>query len=139
MSAPSGETAHLLSVFERLEDEDVKIAFFELLHRLYTETGLTFRFLSRGKFSAIHLLFDPEGTSYGDAEFAFKGAKDHMRWWFRPPCCERGLLRPEEIRERLSSAIEREDGHWITDVRNCRDVEAVIGCVKLAGLRYSKT
>jgi hypothetical protein len=138
VNEPYRDTAHLLRVFERLETADLKLAFFELLHRLYCDHWLTFRFLSRGKFSAAHLLFDPDGKPYGDAEFAFKGAKDHMRWWFRPPCFARGLLQPEEIAERLPFVQDRHDEHLITDIRNCHDVDAVMKCVNLARSRHVK-
>ena len=138
MTVPERETAHLLRIFEMLQCEEVKVSFFELLHRLYSEERLTFRFLPRGNFSAVHLLFDPQGTPYGDAEFAFKGSKDHMRWWFRPPCFESGLLRLEEIRERLQFTSERQDGHVVTDIRNSDDVDSVMDCVKLAHGRLLK-
>ncbi len=126
------QTAHLLRIFERLQTEDVRRAFFELLHRIYADHALTVMCLSRGHFSAVHLLFDASGRPYADAEFAFKGAKDHMRWWFRPPCFEKGLLDPTEILGRLPCVIDRGDGHLVTDIRTYDDVDSVIGCVSLA-------
>lgn len=137
MTTPDRDTGHLLKIFERLHTDDVKRAFFELLHRLYSEQGLTFRFLLRGNFSAVHLLFDPDGKPYGDAEFAFKGAKEHLRWWFRPPCFARALLRHEEVIERLPSIQFRQDGHLIADIRNSDDVDPVIACVSIARDRNS--
>lgn len=126
------ETAHFLRIFERLQTEDVKLAFFDLLHRIHADQALTVMCLSRGNFSAVHLLFDPDGRPYGDAEFAFKGAKDRMRWWFRPPCFGKGLLVPTEIHARLPCVIDRGDGHLVTDIRTYDDVDSVIGCVSLA-------
>jgi len=47
--------------------------------------------ISRGAFSAIHLATHANARPYADCEFAFKGAKSHLRWWFRKPCFDVGL------------------------------------------------
>jgi len=67
-----------------------------------------------------------DAQPYGQAEFAFKGARDHMRWWFRIPAFEAGLVSQPLLQSAFDSVNIRNDGEVITDIRNVDDARKMI-------------
>ena len=90
------------------------------------DNRLTLVPVSRGNFSAIHVSSLSDPRPYADAEFAFKGAKDHMRWWFRKPAFESGLVRLNTLYEWFDDLGVRDNGEATTDLRTVVDAEKVL-------------
>jgi hypothetical protein len=89
--------------------------------------------IPRGNFSAIHISSVADPRPYADAEFAFKGAADHMRWWFRKPAFGSGLVTLEAIQRQFPDLHVRSDGEAITDLRTPYDANRILRY--LVGLR----
>ena len=91
------ELYHLSRLEGRLDTKDVKAAFAFLMDWAEKRPYIHVHPLSRGAFSAVHLSTKATARKYADCEFAFKGAKDHMRFWFRKPAFESGIIRISDM------------------------------------------
>jgi len=60
--------------------------------------------ISQGAFSAIHLATQPGARPYADCAFGFKGAKAHLRWWFRKPCFDAALCGSDAVLSEFADA-----------------------------------
>lgn len=121
---------HIDRVKGRLETEAVKCAFEGLLNWLIESPDLYLRPVSRGAFSAVHFSTLQDPRPYADCEFGFKGAKDHMRFWFRRPGFDSGLFRMDELKSRFADLQISTKGEAITDIRDLGEFEQVAATVR---------
>jgi hypothetical protein len=112
-----------------LEEEETKEAFFRLFMGLTRNQKLFLYPLPRGNFSAIHISTTESARPYADCEFAFKGAKDHMRWWFRKPAFLSGIVRINTLRSVFEDLSIRDDGEAVTDIRSVGDADRLCSFV----------
>ena len=127
-------------VSAKIVGDDARLAFFELLVRLNNDTSLTMRPYRHGYQRGIHLLFDPDGPVTGNlangAQFAFDGAAQHLRWWFRPPCLKYLLLSPNEIADVFEHSQTRADDHSSVELCSKRDVDLLMPLLQRAEARF---
>ena len=92
------EIYHLARVAERLESDGVKEAFLLMVTTLYRGKGYRLRPASQGAFSVLQIRISEKNC------FAFKGAKSHLRFYFRKPCFDAGYCDEHVIFERFPKA-----------------------------------
>jgi len=114
---------------DRLKTVEVRLAFAHLISWA-ERSPLSVHPISRGAFSAIHLSTRPEARPYADCEFAFKGAADHMRWYFRKPGLESGLVESGAVARRFKHLLKEKAGEITTDIRDVNDAKQVIAYVE---------
>ncbi|WP_290900056.1 hypothetical protein, partial [Hoeflea sp.] len=73
----------------------------------------------------------PNVRAYADCQFGFKGAKAHLRWWFRKPCFDVGLWGSDVVLAEFSEAEILRSGEIAMNLVNpasvdrlCRFLEA---------------
>jgi hypothetical protein len=117
---------HVQRIFDRLETEQARAAFFELIEFCLRERRLNVFPLSRGAFSAIHIATTSNARPYADAEFAFKGAKSHLRFWFRQPGLNSGLVSKADLLAKFGYRLQhRADGEVVVDLFSREDAAEV--------------
>ena len=134
MDAGRLDPRHVLRLYDRLGTGEIRVAFFRLVPALCAHLRLTPISVSRGAYSAIHIATKPDAKAYAEAEFAFKGALDHMRWWFRTPAFSSGLLDHDRTADAFGLVGATRYGEMIVDLRNLADVEKML-CYLDAALR----
>jgi hypothetical protein len=124
------EEFHVQRVKDRLETQSVKDAFNVLFNWLSDHPTLNLLPLSRGNFSAIHFSTTASPRPYADCEFGFKGAKDHMRFWFRKPGFNSGLLNRSEILTEFPDANVTKIDEITYDIPDTEKAEKIISYVQ---------
>lgn len=121
----------LLRSFDRVVEPPARRAFIRLLLSV-AELGLFVLPVHHGKFSAVHLATRPDAKPYGEAEFAFKGASDHLRWWFRRPCFEAGIVDADALPRALPERLDRDSGDIACDIRSLEEAEQMIDFLRVS-------
>jgi hypothetical protein len=98
------EKYHLKRLRDRIESPNARAAFSFLFEWACVESPLFALPISRGAFSAVHLSTDPDARPYADCEFAFKGSKQFVKWYFREPAFVRLSLTHENVRRAFPQA-----------------------------------
>jgi len=111
---------HLVRLFDRLKTPEVKSAFFLLVTEAYSSYGEILRPASQGAFSVLQ--FRPNGRYC----FGFKGAQEWIRWYFRKPVFEDGLIKYAEVLSVFSNAEEVQNGEIAVNIHNVDEAKVVL-------------
>ena len=123
MSYSLAEQAHIDRLTMRLQSDAVKGAYAHLMKWAEDRRGLYLFPISRGAFSAIHLGTKMNSRPYADCEFGFTGAASHMRWWFRRPCFDSGILGSDAVLTYFGGAKLLKSGEVCLDVKSVSDAD----------------
>lgn len=123
----SKDVNHTQRIYQQLDSAGAKAAFFELIEFCLRERRLTVHSLSRGAFSALHISTKAGARPYADAEFAFKGAKSHLKFWFRQPAFDSALVSATGLQEKFGDRLQtRSDGVCMVDLLNREDAAEIV-------------
>ncbi|WP_147320295.1 hypothetical protein [Rhodobacteraceae bacterium W635] len=123
MSYSEQQLAQLARLEARLETSRAKAAYRALMDWSESRKRLFLFPISRGAFSAVHLSTRPNARAYADCEFAFKGAKAHLRWWFRKPFFDFGLWGSDVVVAEFSEAETLKSGEIAMNLVDRTDVD----------------
>ncbi|MDQ7069977.1 MAG: hypothetical protein Q9M48_04415 [Rhodobacterales bacterium] len=115
-----GEIYHLARLAKRLETDEVIEAFYLLISELYRQHGEILRPASQGDFSVLQIR--PDGKNC----FAFKGAKERIRFYFRKPAFGNELSNYREVLETFPWADEVQNGEIAVNIRNLTDAKLLL-------------
>ncbi len=114
------ELYHLARLADSIEDKEVKKAFYLLITEIYRKYGNIARPASQGNFSVLQIR--PNGRNC----FAFKGAKQRIRWYFRKPAFKERLSSYEDVLKIFPSAEEVQGGEIAVNLHNSADASAIL-------------
>ena len=95
-------------------------AFFLLISELYHKYGAIIRPASQGNFSVLQIR--PDGRNC----FAFKGAKNRIRFYFRKPAFEEGPSIYKEVLEYFPSAEEVQGGEIAVNINCITEAKSIL-------------
>lgn len=130
MSYTENQLFHVERVKARLATVAVKEAFDHLLGWAEGHRSLALLPISRGAFSSIHLSTRRNPRPYADCEMGFKGAKDHLRWYFRKPGFASGLFQAHQIESLFVSDRNLKAGEMMTNVHSLFEAKAIVAHVE---------
>ncbi|PRY79774.1 hypothetical protein CLV80_102422 [Yoonia maritima] len=121
------QISHLDRIAARLETADVKNAFFLMLTALYSGSGYALRPASQGAFSVLQIRID------GENYFAFKGAKSHLRFYFRDPFFK--THDHQAVLNRFPTAEVVQEKEVAVNLHSYEDASVLLGYLKSLGLQ----
>jgi len=114
-----GELDHLVRLYDRLETEDVKAAFFMLTTLLFS-SGCALRPASQGSFSVLQVHLKARNVC------AFKGAKSWIRFYFRKPYFDETDQTIEQMSKVFPSGEIVQDGEFAVNIFDEQRAKKVI-------------
>ena len=118
------------NLFQKIVAEEAQLAFLKLLLTLSSDKRFSLLPVKHGNVTAIHISTSPTKRPYGDAEYAFSAAKDHLKWWFRSPAFENGLVEMNELSSSLSPLRRNKKGEATFDIFTLEDAGRVLECIQ---------
>lgn len=124
------EIVRVIDLHDSIRHPETRSAFFLLLLGLTGPLGLHPLPLNRGAFRSIHVATRPDATPYGEAEFAFKAAAHHLKWWFRAPAFTTGVLAAAQVRESFPDHATSSGGELTLKIATYAEAESLLAFLK---------
>lgn len=125
------EISHLLRLSDKIEKHACKEVLWLLVTTLYQIHCIELRPASQGAFSVLQLRVDGRNC------FAFKGAKSHIRFYFRKRAFEDGLVQGDEVVNAFANAERVQQGEIAVNLETFSDAHRLLEFLSPKLHRYS--